>query len=98
MDVPSKVARMAAGAHGLFKAGVYQRTRSRQFIESSSRQAQEIAKTTGKPVFCVESGEMLTGLQPDVRLSDGQADVLLWLCRKFRSIARFASPSGSVGR
>ena len=61
MDLPSKEARQAAGNYGSFKARVYRRTGAVMFIESSVRQAEEIARLTGCPVFCMESRKMEYG-------------------------------------
>lgn len=60
MDLPNKQARVASGAHAAFKANVYQKTGARLFIESSSKQAVQIVKLSGKYVFCTETMEMLS--------------------------------------
>lgn len=59
MQYPDKAARVAAGSHGSFKAGVYCRSGAILFIESSLGQAREIAGTTGLDVFCFETREMI---------------------------------------
>jgi orotate phosphoribosyltransferase len=59
MDYPSKEARIAAGSHGRFKAAAYTRADALLFIESDREQAQEIAQLSGRPVFCVATGEMI---------------------------------------
>ena len=61
MDLPSKEARQAAGNCGTFKARVYRRTGAVMFVESSIRQAHEIAGITGRPVFCMDSRQMIYG-------------------------------------
>ncbi|MES3629553.1 MAG: hypothetical protein PPP56_05245 [Longimonas sp.] len=53
-------ARDADRRHGAYKAEVYRsKNRYQLFIESSLHQARQIAKWSGKPVFCVETMEML---------------------------------------
>ena len=52
MDLPSKKAR-AKVSRSDYKAGIYNNTDTLLFIESSRKQAKEIAEKTGKPVFCV---------------------------------------------
>ena len=59
MELPSKEARMTANNHASFKAKIYKDTKAKMFIESSIRQAQEIAKTANSPVLCVETNEMV---------------------------------------
>ena len=59
MNYPSKAARLAAGSHGTFKAAVYRKTDALLFIESSLVQATDIARLTGRDVFCMETREML---------------------------------------
>lgn len=59
MDLPNKAARLASGSHGSFKAKIYLSTKARMFIESSQRQAVEIARVSGKPVLSLESNQML---------------------------------------
>lgn len=60
MDLPDKVARRASGAHALFKATVYRNTDANIFIESSRKQAGEIARLSGKPVLCIESQKLIS--------------------------------------
>jgi uncharacterized HAD superfamily protein/hypoxanthine phosphoribosyltransferase len=59
LDLPSKEARIAANAHSHFKAEVYGKTESVLFIESDLCQARDIAGRCRKPVYCVETGEMV---------------------------------------
>jgi len=59
MDLPSKAARLAAGPHGRFKAEVYASTDALLFIESSQRQALDIARFSGRPVLCIETRKMV---------------------------------------
>ena len=59
MNLPSKEARRASGTHAEYKAEQYDQTDADLFIESSRRQAAEIAERTGKPVYCYESNQMV---------------------------------------
>lgn len=45
------------GKQAIWKAGVYKRPEYKLFIESSEKEARDIARFSGKPVFCVDSGE-----------------------------------------
>jgi orotate phosphoribosyltransferase len=59
LDLPSKEARLRAGTHGSFKAGVFKNTAAQLFIESNHCQAMEIARLSGKPVLSVEGNCMV---------------------------------------
>jgi len=59
MDLPDKATRLALGNHAKFKAEIYKSVKASLFIESSYKQAIEIVRLTGKPVFCVETGQMI---------------------------------------
>jgi len=59
MDLPDKATRVALGAHAKFKAQVYKSVNAALFIESSYSQAQVIARLAGKPVLCIETGQMI---------------------------------------
>ena len=59
MNFPTKEARVASGSHAAYKAKIYRETDSWLFIESSLRQAADIAALSGKPVLCTENWEML---------------------------------------
>lgn len=59
LDLPSAQERRRLGVHSNFKAEVYARhPMTRLFIESEERQAIEIMKASGKPVYCVETNQM----------------------------------------
>ena len=58
MDFPSKAARLASGSHAQFKARIYASTDALLFIESSERQALEIARLAGRPVLCIETRQI----------------------------------------
>jgi orotate phosphoribosyltransferase len=59
MNLPDKETRLRSGSHARYKAEVYKNSGARLFIESSDRQSKEIARLSGKPVYCVESREMI---------------------------------------
>ncbi len=59
MDLPNKAARLASGSHGSFKARIYRSTKAMLFVESSQRQAVEIARLSGKPVLSMETRRMV---------------------------------------
>lgn len=59
MDLPDKAARLASGGHARFKAEAYRRTDAPLFVESSDRQAVEIARLAGRPVLSIESRRMV---------------------------------------
>lgn len=58
LDLPSKKERQRLGAHGSFKAEFYRKSDSTLFIESEERQAETIARLSGKPVLCVETHQI----------------------------------------
>lgn len=60
MQYATKEERLRAGSHGRFKADVYRASPNVLFIESSLRQATEIARVSGKSVFCMENREMIS--------------------------------------
>lgn len=60
LDMPDKASRVAWGKHGDYKGEYYMsRYDCMLFIESSYNQAKRIAELSGKPVFCVETNELL---------------------------------------
>lgn len=59
LDLPSAEERRRLNIHHKFKAEVYARyPQARLFVESEARQAVEIMKLSGKPVYCIETNEM----------------------------------------
>jgi len=60
MNFPTKEARIASGSHASFKASHYKRTSANLFIESSLKQAMEIAKLSGKYVLCTETRDRIS--------------------------------------
>jgi orotate phosphoribosyltransferase len=59
MDYPDMAARRAANAYASFKAEIYRRTGALLFVESSPTLAGEIARLSGKCVFCLETRTMI---------------------------------------
>lgn len=70
MNLPTKAARVAARTHGAFKADVYRQTGAQLFIESSLKQAVEVADRSRKPVLCMETREMI---YPSLRTTSKRA-------------------------
>ena len=60
LNLPDKEARIRLGCHGSFKAEVYGKTQDTLFYESELRQALEIARRTGKEVFCTENMSLIS--------------------------------------
>lgn len=61
LDLPSKAERIRINAHASFKANIYRRRSERLFVESEWKQAQEIARISGKDVFCTENMQYIHG-------------------------------------
>lgn len=80
LDLPDKNARKKWGKHGDYKASVYQNSENVLFFESSIEQALRIAEITGKPVFCVDTKQMINS---DKEIHQSQ---LLAPYGKFRSL------------
>jgi orotate phosphoribosyltransferase len=59
MQYPDMRARQAARAYGRFKADAYLETGAALFVESAPHTAAEVARLSGKPVFCTDTREML---------------------------------------
>lgn len=55
----TKAERVAWGRHGEYKGKVYRKSKDVLFVESSLKQAVEIARISGKQVFCTENMEMV---------------------------------------
>lgn len=90
INLPNKEARKAAKCHGSFKAEVYASVDAELFIESNPHQAWEIAETSGKPVFCVDTMQMvdLGGPAPSTDTPASEEDPLRKRAR--RAMARLA--------
>lgn len=87
LDLPSKAERQRLKAHGSFKAEVYRKSDALLFIESEPAQAEAIARLSGKPVFCVETQQMIS---PDIL----SAAALQQQLRNLPSRLRQANPAG----
>ena len=73
MDYPDMAARRAANAYAPFKAEIYKSTDAILFVESSVKLAAEIARLSGKSVFCAETRRMIDpALLPRVRRKTDQ--------------------------
>ena len=59
LDLPTAEERRRLNIHHKFKAEVYSKhPLTRLFIESEVKQAIEIMRISGKPVYCIETNEM----------------------------------------
>ncbi len=59
LDLPTAEERRRLSIHAKFKAEVYAKhPLTRLFVESEEKQAHEIMKLSGKPVYCIETNEM----------------------------------------
>lgn len=59
LDLPTAEERRRLNIHHKFKAEVYtKQPLTRLFVESEEKQAIEIMKLSGKPVYCIETNEM----------------------------------------
>lgn len=58
LDLPTMEERQRSGIHSKHKAEYYKSSRTQMFIESDERQATEIARLSGKPVYCFEANRM----------------------------------------
>ncbi|MGO6728298.1 hypothetical protein ELI54_29060 (plasmid) [Rhizobium ruizarguesonis] len=59
LDLPTATERRRRGIHAGFKAAFYRQSDAEIFIESSLRQATEIASISNKPVLCTETHQMV---------------------------------------
>ncbi len=60
LDLPTKEERIKLNMHWKFKGWIYKKQKnSHLFIESSYKQALEIAKISKKPVFCTENSQFI---------------------------------------
>ena len=55
LNLPNKEARIKWGKYGEYKANEYKKPQYKFFIESSLKEAQIIKEKTSKPVFCIET-------------------------------------------
>jgi uncharacterized HAD superfamily protein len=59
MEYPDKKARQRDAAYSTFKASVYVKTGADLFIESSPAEAEDIARLSGKYVYCTSTHLMI---------------------------------------
>ena len=69
MNLPSKKAR-AKVSRSDYKAEIYSNTDTLLFVESSSKQAKEIAEKTGKPVFCISDHNFYNSREAKLKNAD----------------------------
>lgn len=82
LDLPDAATRRATSPYTNYKASVYQEAGACLFIESSRRQAVEIANKSLGPVFCTETREMI---YPGAdQYSNSQPHLYYRLMRKIR--------------
>lgn len=60
LDMKTKKERQRWGKHGIYKGEIYKNGDYCLFVESSLHEAQDIFKTSHKPVFCTETMQMLS--------------------------------------
>lgn len=59
LNMASKAERLRWGKHGKYKGEIYKKSPCILFVESSWKQAKEIAKVSNKDVFCTENFTMI---------------------------------------
>lgn len=84
LDLPSKEERLRQNRHASHKADYYRQSGCRLFIESEVGQSTSITRLTGKPVYCVDSQQMMT---PEW-LTLMQRQRGMWLKLMFKRVAR----------
>lgn len=72
-DLPDLETRQRLGSDATFKAGVFEKSDKFLFVESSAWQAQTIASTTGKAVFCTDNHKFFQAdaVAPEIAGSGG---------------------------
>lgn len=96
LDLPDKKSRAKWAKYGEFKASVYNQSNNILFFESSFEQANDICRITGKPVFCVDTKQMINSdkeiIQSQIFSSYGKIRVLFsmikWKFLKLFGIVR----------
>lgn len=59
LKLETKQERLRQSSNDIFKATVYRNSKALLFIESDYKQAQDIAKASGKPVLCIETQHII---------------------------------------
>jgi orotate phosphoribosyltransferase len=94
MDYPDMAARRAANAYASFKAEAYARTGALLFVESSPTLAAEVARLSGKSVFCLETRtmfdpEFLSRIRRTTRELPGHLPH--WMADALQAVGRFGA-------
>ena len=84
LDLPHKQSRLVSNCHASFKASMYKEISTDIFIESSLKQAIEIARLAGKCVICFETQEcVFPGMKAE--MAHEVKDIVKVYKRRFRS-------------
>lgn len=59
LNLKTKEERISWGKHGKYKGEIYKKTKNILFVESSLAEAIQISKISRKPVFCIETFDMI---------------------------------------
>lgn len=100
MDYPDAAARRAARAYGAFKAEAYATSGAHFFLESNPRQAEEIARRTGRAVFCVSTRTVVEpGTVARTKRESAERASRIWsrVRQKARSVLRGRRPAAAPG-
>ena len=91
LDGVTGLERALSGNHAQFKAEVYKKCDAILFFESEYNQAVDICRLSGKPVFCVETMELLNSEHPGEKVTSKMMEIkatirhalfkILWLKR-----------------
>lgn len=85
LNLPTKEARQKWRKHGEYKGQLYKNSKAILFIESSLWEAQKIQRISRKPVFCIETFEMLnnSAIRTKTLIFFESLKILLWkiFCR-----------------
>jgi uncharacterized HAD superfamily protein/adenine/guanine phosphoribosyltransferase-like PRPP-binding protein len=73
LDLPSKAEKQRLSSQVSFKADYYRKSDAVLFIESENREAQTIARRSGKPVMCLESQTLIEPSMGAILLSVAKA-------------------------
>lgn len=85
LNLPTKEVRLKWHKHGEYKGQLYKNSNAILFIESSLWEAQKIQRISRKPVFCIETFEMLnnSAIRTKTLIFFESLKILLWkiFCR-----------------
>lgn len=95
MDLPDGAARIAAGSHASYKAGVYKRCSALLFVESNVGQAARIAVLSGKPVLCTGTQQFFEPSVAAKTLTNAKRAVRQGRTNPLKLIRRIASSARS---